>query len=124
MGVVYHANYLVWCEMGRTELIRERLGVPYAEIEASGILLAVTDASLRYRAAARYDEEIRVDSWLSEARSRGVEFRYEIVRPEGGRDVRLVSARTRLTSLGREMRPTRLPDDMLNRFQTLLGDEG
>ncbi len=122
MGVVYHANYLVWCEMGRTELIRERLGISYAEIEASGVLLAVTDASLRYRAAARYDEEIRVDTWLSEVRSRGVEFDYEIVRADSGE--RLVSARTRLTSLGGEMRPTRLPENVLRRFQALLGDEG
>lgn len=122
MGVVYHANYLVWCEMGRTELIRDRLGISYAEIEASGVLLAVTDASLRYRAAARYDEEIRVDTWLSEVRSRGVEFDYEIVRADG--DERLVSARTRLTSLGGEMRPTRLPEPVLRRFQALLGDEG
>ena len=52
MGVVYHANYLVWCEVGRTELIRQRFA-SYAEVERAGVLLAVSEASLRFHAAAR-----------------------------------------------------------------------
>jgi hypothetical protein len=55
MGVVYHAQYLVWCEIGRTELMRS-LGVSYAELEHDGTMLAVSDASVRYHAAARYDD--------------------------------------------------------------------
>src|SRR6266516_7485034 len=68
MGVVYHANYLVWCEMGRTDFIR-RLGVSYAEMERSGISLAVSELSARFHAAARYDELIRVHTILADVRS-------------------------------------------------------
>ena len=59
MGVVYHANYLAWCEIGRTELMRQA-GVPYAQVEAEGMLLAVSDVTLRYHAPARYDDVIHV----------------------------------------------------------------
>src|SRR5438128_4382864 len=54
MGVVYHANYLVWCEMGRTDFIRD-LGLSYAAMERSGVSLAVSELSARYHAPARYD---------------------------------------------------------------------
>ena len=58
MGVVYHANYLVWCEMGRTDFIR-RLGLSYADMERNGIALAVSELSARFHAAAHYDELIK-----------------------------------------------------------------
>src|SRR5690606_37395627 len=79
MGVVYHANYLVWCEIARTELIRRR-GAPYAELERQGIFLAVADATVRYHAPARYDDMIRAVSWVEDVRSRTVTFGYRILR--------------------------------------------
>jgi YbgC/YbaW family acyl-CoA thioester hydrolase len=88
MGVAYHANYLVWCEVGRTEFIRQ-LGVSYAEMEAAGVKLAVADAHLRYRAAARYDDEITITTRLTSARSRMVAFAYRLTRrrPDGGEEL-------------------------------------
>jgi acyl-CoA thioester hydrolase len=71
MGVVYHANYLVWCEIGRTDFIRA-LGTPYAQLERDGVLLAVSDAALRFHAAARYDDPIRVYTRLIDVRSRAL----------------------------------------------------
>jgi len=71
MGVVYHANYLVWCEIGRTDFIR-RIGRSYAELENEGVLLAVSDAALRFHASARYDDPIRVRTTLSNIRSRSM----------------------------------------------------
>ena len=68
MGVVYYANYLVWCEIGRTEFLRS-LGRSYADLERDGILLAVAEASLRYHASARYDDLVRVETTLRSARS-------------------------------------------------------
>lgn len=117
MGVVYHANYLVWCEMGRTELIRLR-GASYAELEREGVFLAVADASLRYHAAARYDEMIRVDAWVEEVRSRTVTFGYRISRAgaEGG-PVRLATARTTLVALDRDSRPRTIPADLAERLR-------
>jgi len=109
MQVVYHANYLVWCEIGRTDLIR-RLGTSYADIEKQGIALAVVDAALRYHAAARYEDTIRVRTTLSEARSRSVTFEYTIENAITG--VRLVTARTTLASINREGRLVSMPDTL------------
>jgi len=114
MGVVYHANYLVWCEIGRTELIRT-LGLPYAELERSvGILLAVADASLRYHASARYDDPIRVVTTLADVRSRTITFDYLIAHAETGE--RLVTARTTLVCLDRTGRPVTLPAMLRDAF--------
>ena len=118
MGVVYHANYLAWCEIGRTELIR-RLWKPYAEIEREdGVLLAVTDVSLRYHASARYDERIRVVAELEQVRSRAVSFTYAVYRvDDDGSTTRLVSARTGLTAIGRDGALRKLPAAMLEHFR-------
>jgi acyl-CoA thioester hydrolase len=115
MGVVYHANYLVWCEVGRTEFIRE-MGASYAELERQGIVLAVADASLRFHGSARYDDLVRVETRLADVRSRAVTFDYLITHAEHG--ARLVSASTTLVSLDRSARPTALPAD----FRRLLDD--
>lgn len=108
MGVVYHTNYLVWCEIGRTELIRDLSGSSYAALEAEGVALAVAELSIRYHGAARYDNLIRVRTTLAEARSRSVTFDYLITNAESGE--RLASARTVLVSLDPNGRPTRLPE--------------
>ena len=62
MGFVYHANYLVWLDMARTELMRDT-GVTYREMEQQGVYLAVSDVRMRYRAPARYDD-LRADPLL------------------------------------------------------------
>ncbi|MEO7964370.1 MAG: thioesterase family protein [Gemmatimonadaceae bacterium] len=109
MRVVYHAEYLVWCEIGRTEFIRDA-GLPYSEMEKRGVLLAVADAHLRYHASAKYDDLIRVETFLTVVRSRAITFDYVISHAESG--VKLVSARTMLISLDRDARPTPLPTDI------------
>ena len=113
MGVVYHANYLVWCEIGRTELLRRR-GTSYAEMERSGIVLAVSEATLRYHASARYDDLIRVTARVVQVRSRLVVFGYEIARvdAEGGTS-RLASASTSLIALDPGGRPRVLPAEII-----------
>ncbi|HYJ79728.1 MAG TPA: thioesterase family protein [Longimicrobiaceae bacterium] len=122
MGIVYHANYLPWCEIGRTELIR-RLWKSYADVEAEGVLLAVTDASLRYHASAKYDDLVRVVTTLEQVRSRGVSFTYEILRvDEGGETKKLVSARTALIAVGRDGAPRTLPAELLQAFRTGTGE--
>ena len=113
MGVVYHANYLVWCEVGRTELIRRR-GTSYAELERGGVVLAVAEANLRYHASARYDDMIRVACWVDELRSRAVTFAYLVsrLRDDGTLD-RLVTARTALVALDPAGRPRKLPPEVI-----------
>jgi acyl-CoA thioester hydrolase len=110
MGVVYHANYLVWCEIGRTELIRT-FGVSYADLErTTGVGLAVAEASVRYHASARYDDPVRVATSLAEVRSRTITFDYLIT--NAASDTRLVTARTTLVGVDRDGRPVRLPPEL------------
>jgi acyl-CoA thioester hydrolase len=106
MGVVYHTNYLVWCEVGRTDFIRAR-GMSYADMERAGVGLAVSDLSARFHSAARYDDLIRVRTTLAEVRSRGITFDYVITRADDAR--RLVTARTALVSIDSTGRPVALP---------------
>lgn len=116
MGVVYHANYLVWCEMGRTELIRQLTGTSYADLERAGVALAVSEASIRYHGAARYDDLVRVRTTLAEVRSRSVTFDYLITSATTG--ARLASARTALVSLDAGGRPAMMPEDLRRRLAT------
>lgn len=109
MGVVYHANYLVWCEIGRTDYIR-RAGRSYAELEQDGVLLAVSDASLRFHASARYDDPIHVFTSLTAVGSRGMTFAYRIVRVDTG--ATLVSATTSLVCINRDGRLATLPPEV------------
>ena len=113
MGVAYHANYLVWCEVGRTDLIRQ-LGMSYAEMERRGVLLAVADVQLRYRASAKYDDLVRIVTTLTGVRSRMVSFQYELIRVHANEadNERLASATMSLVSIDRDGRPVTLPSDM------------
>jgi len=114
MGVVYHTNYLVWCEVGRTELIRALTGMSYAQIEREGVALAVAEATIRYHGAARYDDLVRIRTTLAESRSRTVTFDYLITKADTGE--RLASARTVLISLDDQGRPTAMPASIRERL--------
>src|SRR5207237_9607251 len=84
MGVVYHANYFVWFEVGRVELLRQ-LGFSYRDMEVSDrCFIAVVDARCRYKAPARYDDEVMVRTHLKNVRESLVHFGYELVRATDG----------------------------------------
>jgi acyl-CoA thioester hydrolase len=106
MGIVHHASYIVWCEIGRTDFIRTR-GMSYADMERAGVALAVSELSARFHAPARYDNLIRVRTTLADVRSRSVTFDYVITRASTGE--RLVTARTALISIDSSGRPTVFP---------------
>lgn len=118
MGVVYHTNYLVWCEIGRTELIRSMAGMSYAELERAGVALAVAELSIRYHGAARYDNRIVVRTTLAAARSRSITFDYVISNADSGE--RLASARTVLVSIDSRGRPRMMPDELRRRLEAAL----
>ena len=113
MGVVYHGNYLIWCEIGRTEHIRN-FGMSYREMEERGVALAVAEASIRYQKAARYDDAIRVETTLADVSSRTVTFDYAILNADS--QDRLATARTTLVSLDRANRVVAIPAE----FRTVL----
>lgn len=107
MGVVYHSNYLVWMEVGRVELCRAS-GLRYKEMEeVDKIFLAVVEVNCRYSYPARYDEEVIVRTWISEANLKVVKFGYEMLSAESGK--KLCSASSTHVFCGAEMRSCKLP---------------
>lgn len=96
MGVVYHSNYLIWLEVARTDLIRAH-GITYKDLERSGYGLAVAEVTIRYKAPARYDDEVQVTARVSEVRSRSLRLEYEVVR--AGDKTVLATAYTALVSV-------------------------
>lgn len=106
MGVVYHAHYLAYFDVGRTEYLRAR-GASYAELEARGYRLAVVDLAVRYIRPARFDEELRLAVRLTEVGRASVRFEYELRRA----GETLATGHTRLGCLDTRNRPTPLPDD-------------
>ena len=116
MGVVYHTHYLVWCEIGRTDFIRT-FGVSYAELERQGLLLAVTEAQVRYLASARYDDLIVVETRLIRAQSRLLTFGYDIFCAEPGPKHHLASALTKLIAIDRSNALRTIPAELIARFK-------
>ena len=118
MGVVHHANYLVWMEIGRVELVRE-LGIDYHDLEsAEGLFLSVINATCRYLYPARYDQHVAIETELVLANARMVGFEY-VVRCLNTQRV-LAEGATRHMWLNRQMRPARLPA----RYIAMLQPEG
>jgi acyl-CoA thioester hydrolase len=108
MGIVHHAVYPVWMELGRSDLLRE-LGQSYAEWEAQGVFMSVGELQVRYRAPARYDELVEVRTRLLGAGRRKVTFAYEVWR--GG--TKLVEGRTLHLVTGSDGRGRVLPEHLL-----------
>jgi acyl-CoA thioester hydrolase len=111
MGIVYHAHYIVWFEIGRTEFCRAA-GLPYRALEDAGLLILVTGVECTYRKSAKYDDPIRIRSTLPVASSRGLEFAYEILGEAG----RLANGASRHVFADREGRPARAPEDVVARL--------
>lgn len=82
MGVVHHGSYVVWCELGRTHLIK-KLGFSYAEMEASGVLSPVTEINLQYKHPAKYGDEIIVETWVESYNGIRVVYGYNIRKMDG-----------------------------------------
>jgi acyl-CoA thioester hydrolase len=108
MGVVYHANYLVWFEIGRVELMRQR-GLDYKRMEAEdGCGIAVVEATARYKAPARYDDELVIETTLLKLRGPLIRFGYRILRVDDG--LLLCEGETLHVVVGRDMKRRHLPE--------------
>jgi acyl-CoA thioester hydrolase len=110
MGVVYHANYFVWFEVGRGEYFRA-CGQDYVQWEEQGYFLPVSEAHARYHAPARYSDLVVIRTWLKEVHSRSVTLGYQVSHAATQR--RLVSGWTKHICMDREDQARRLPLDML-----------
>jgi acyl-CoA thioester hydrolase len=116
MGVVYHARYLVWLDVARCDYLRHA-GTSYRELEQSGLRLAVSEVTIRYRQPARYDDPVRVRCWVRDVASRRVEFGYVV--EHAAEDRLLATATTSLLALDSSMALTRLPDWVRRALHTI-----
>jgi acyl-CoA thioester hydrolase len=117
MGVVYHANYLRWFEMGRSEMFRH-LGLPYTEIENRGILLPVAEAYCKYLYPAKYDDMLVIEASFDKGLYAGIKFNYSITRESDGKE--LVTGFTKhacITPGGKVVRPPRFLMDIVKQHQ-------
>ena len=109
-GIVHHASYVVYCEEGRSDYLRQR-GSSYADFERGGYFMAVTELQMRYARAARYDDLLTVRTQVTEARSRSLTFQYEIVN-SASRDI-LVTATSKHLCINREGQVDKIPPNWL-----------
>lgn len=123
MGVVYHANYLVWFEVGRGELMRA-FGMPYADFEKRGILVPVVEGQVKWLYPARYDDVLQVQTRVEELRPSRIIFAYRILRAEDGK--LCCEGRTIHAFLGQGGRPSALPKlapDLWTAFQAQVAEQ-
>ena len=120
MGVVHHANYLVWFELARTALCHET-GFHYADIEKMGYLLMVTGAELRYLRGARYGDRVEVWCRLERFASRGLRFGYEVKR---GDELLASGATDHIWVEAKSGRTCRIPEVLAEPFRRLAGPAG
>jgi acyl-CoA thioester hydrolase len=121
MGVVYHANYLVWFEVGRVELIRA-LGIEYKHMEKEDDChIVVADAHCRYLQSAKYDEVLRIRTRIAESRNRIVKFSYEVLRDAD--DKLLATGETTHIICGSNGRPKLLPAKYQHVFKSVVAPQ-
>ncbi len=120
MGVVYYANYFVWCEIGRVEFFRQ-LGYDYKQMELEDDChLPVVEASCRYRAPARYDDEVVVETSVTALRSYVTKFAYRILRVQPDGEQLLAEAETVHVSVDKTMQKRKLPEKHFHAIQAML----
>jgi acyl-CoA thioester hydrolase len=105
MGLLHHANYLVYFEQGRTELLRAQ-GIAYKELEDQGYLLVITRVQVRYRSPARYDEILTLRTTVVRTTLVKIEHRYELLRD----GLLLAEGETTLGCVGRDGKVQQLPE--------------
>jgi acyl-CoA thioester hydrolase len=121
MGVVYHSNHFIWFEVGRVELLRQ-LGFSYRDMETNdNRFIAVAEAKCRYRAPARYDEEVVVHTRLLNVRESVVHFGYELRRAQDGS--LLAEGETTHIVTDAAMKVAPLPEKYLKAFRAALGKQ-
>ena len=113
MGVVYYANYFVWFEVARGELLRNH-GWTYREMEGTGVMLPVIDAHCEYLRPARYDDEIEIRTEGQMVSPVRMSFTYEV--RANGRDGLVATGRTLHAAVDRNGRPCRLPERIAEVF--------
>jgi acyl-CoA thioester hydrolase len=109
MGVVYYANFFIWSEVGRVELLRQ-LGFHYKQMEIDDDChIPVVEANCRYKSPARYDDELLLETRVLAMRRSLIKFGYRLLRPENEASTLLAEGETTHVTVDRSMRTMRLP---------------
>jgi acyl-CoA thioester hydrolase len=109
MGVVYYANFFIWFEVGRVELLRQ-LGFHYKQMEIDdNCHIPVVEANCRYKSPARYDDELLLETSVLAIRRSVLKFGYRLLRPENEGTTLLAEGETVHVTVDRSFRPVRLP---------------
>jgi acyl-CoA thioester hydrolase len=120
MGVAYYANYFIWCEIGRVELLRQ-LGFEYREMELEhNCHLPVVEASCRYKSPARYDDLITIETRVAGLRTSVIKFSYRLFAARDGEPELLADAETVHVSVDRDMQKCPLPEPYLSVIRATL----
>jgi acyl-CoA thioester hydrolase len=125
MGIVYYANYLVWFEIGRVELLRS-LGLAYSQLETDHqCILPVIEATCRYKCPARYDDQILIETRPSLLRQSVVKFAYRILRkaPEGEEPTLLAEGETVHVVCDDQLNKKPLPEEHAAALRAMMTDE-
>jgi acyl-CoA thioester hydrolase len=120
MGVAYYANYFIWAEIGRVELLRQ-LGFEYKQMELEhNCHLPVVEASCRYKSPARYDDLIVIETRVSGLRTSVIKFSYRFLasRPEAPEPILLAEAETVHVSVDRNLQKCPLPEPYLSAIRS------
>ena len=112
MGIVHHANYLIWFELARTRFCADG-GKPYPEIEALGFFMIITQAQQDYRLAACYGDTVKVSCWLDWVASRSLQFGYQVMR---GEQVLSTGYTRHLWVKSESRRPCTMPESLRETF--------
>ncbi|RNC79774.1 MAG: acyl-CoA thioesterase [Winogradskyella sp.] len=114
MGVVYHANYATYFEVGRTEWLRQ-YGITYKSMENNGIMLPVISLNIKYKNSAHYDDNLTVKTCIKKIPTASIEFDYELW---NDKDELLATGNTVLVFIDMERnRPTRCPKYLLDKIE-------
>jgi acyl-CoA thioester hydrolase len=125
MGIVYYANFLVWFELGRVEVLRT-VGYSYSELETKhGCILPVIEARCKYRSPAKYDDEVLIEAWPSLVRESVIKFAYRILRKAnaGGENTLLAEGETVHVVCDPQMQRKPLPDHDAEALKALMVGE-
>jgi acyl-CoA thioester hydrolase len=125
MGIVYYANYLVWFELGRVEVLRS-LGLAYSKLELDhGCILPVIEARCKYRSPAKYDDEILIEAWPSLVRESVIKFAYRILRKahDGGESTLLAEGETVHVVCDDQLQRKPLPEHYAEALKALMEPE-
>jgi acyl-CoA thioester hydrolase len=122
MGVVYYANFFIWFEVGRVELLRQ-IGFHYKQMELQDdCYIPVVEANCRYKSPARYDDELVLETHVIAMRRSVLKFGYRLLRPEGETTTLLAEGETTHVIVDRSMRKAPLPQKYVDALEQFLAE--